>query len=179
MSMQISDSISSQMKWDKNELNWFVYVDRDGLDLNAIIWVVSKNGIILYFDNEDVVNEDVVNEDVDFNAIIRVASKNQIKVSIGANESKLITEIEKHLINAFITGSLKVQITQNSTNFIATSMSPCTDLECKYSNETFSYPYNNSVRDLNSILIILAIIIFIFIILLVTFFINFLINREV
>ena len=107
ISLQISESISSQMKWNNNELDWFVYVDNEDVDLNAMIWVVSKN---------------------------------EINVSLGAKESKLITEIENNLTNAFITGSLKVQITLNSTNFIATSMSPCTVPEC--------FSGFNQVRDL-------------------------------
>ena len=113
VSSQVSDSLSSQLKWSPSELDWFVYADNtttDETSVRCVVWILSRN---------------------------------ELNETMGANESAILVETKRKLIDSFDTGLLKVGITVDSQSLVATGLSTCVDFECQNVADSYTYPYTS------------------------------------
>ena len=114
VSRQVSDSMSSQLKWNSSELDWFAYVDNTTLEsesVRCVVWVLSRN---------------------------------ELNKTVGLNESTILEHAKRQLIDSFDAGLLKINIAVDSQSFVATNLSACADLECLNKTHTYSHLYNLS-----------------------------------
>ena len=108
----VYDSISKQMKWSTNELDWFTFVDEDTSSRSAInvnFWLLSKK---------------------------------ELNMNIMANQSVILQDANKNFIESYTKGNLVLSVRLDNVDYTNKEMNTCEDSLCENKISEYKAPEN-------------------------------------